>query len=924
MKYFTLFFCLLMASNAFAQKTTAFEISGKLIVKSDQTPVENATVYVERVKDSSLVTYTITDQEGNFTLEGKTTDNSLRFYASYVGAQTYSKLVPIGDGLVDLKTIVMDDESSLLNEVVVISRSPIRVKQDTLEFNVGSFKTKKDANVEDLLKRLPGVEIDLSGKITVNGKDVDKLLINGKPFFGDDPTITTRNITKDMIEKVQIMDTRTKAEAFTGQVSESDNKTINLTISKDKNKGVFGRASVAGGTDKRYELAGMVNVFDNDQRLSILGGANNTNSPGFSFGELDKMFGGSGRGGFSGGSGITTSQNSGINYTDDFGKKVEMQADYFFSKSNSYDDNATERENILPDDRYFTSNNSSRNSDSESHRVNMEFEIKIDSTLMVDFEPFFSTSTSSRSTSRDEESRDSNQIITNQSESASTILNEGNRFGNKMSITKRLGRKGGFLSLSINQEINKTTSDNYLNSQTEIFGDTPESLSRIQFTDGEEKANRFSTFLKFRQPIMGKIISMDFTYNFRNDTQEDIKSTYDFNNGTNNYDLFNEALSTNFENKNIRSIPGLRFNFRNKKISANLGVSYIFRTLENIDELRPEFSLKRNFEAVESSARIRYSFNPKSNLQIRYSLRNDSPSLRQLNPFVNVSNPLNTIVGNPNLEPTTSHNIRASFSNFNFQKKSGLYFQFQSNFDKNSVVSKTEIDENFVRNTTYTNVDGAYNISLGGGYNKDLKLDSVKTLKVELGLWSSINESINFSNGEKYNATNNAISPNLGLTFSWNDVMEIRPNYRISFTENKFDLPQFNSRKFARHTIGIITSTMWPKRLEWRNDLNYNYNPQIADGFQKSTWFWNSGITYSIMKDNGLIGIKAYDLLNQNNNSERFATNNYIQDSQSTVLQRYFMFSFSWKFNSLGNGAEMNRDGRSRGRRRGYQHNYRS
>jgi len=922
MKYFVLFISLLIGSTALAQNTTSFEITGVLKLKSDNSFVEAATVYVERVKDSSLVTYTISDQNGKFKLEGKTSDSSLRFYASYVGASTYTKVIPIGDGIINLNTISLDDESSLLNEVVVISKSPIRVKKDTLEFNVSSFKTKKDANVEDLLKRLPGVEIDLSGNITINGVDVDKLLINGKPFFGDDPTVTTRNITKDMIEKVQILDTKTKSEAFTGEVSESENKTINLTIRKDKNKGVFGRASAGGGTDDRWELAGMLNAFDNDQRISILAGANNTNSPGFSFGDLDKMFGGSGRGGdFGGSSGIVTSQSAGINYTDDFGKIVEMQADYLFSKSSSFDNSSTERENILPDDRYFTDRNASNDRDSDSHRVNMEFEIKLDSTLLINYEPTFSSSSSSRRLSDDEESRDGDQVITNQSESSSMVLNEGNRFGNELSITKRLGRKGSFLSLDLDQSLNKTTSDDYLNSQTEIYGDTPESITRNQYTNGEEESNSFSTRLRYRLPIKGETLNMDFTYNFRNDTQEDIKSTYDFNDGTQNFDLFNEDLSTNFENRNIRSIPGVRFNYRTKKVYANFGMSYIFRTLENIDGLRPELNLKRSFQAAESFARIRFTFSAKSNLQIRYSLNNDSPSLNQLNPYVNVSNPLNTVTGNPNLNPTTSHSIRANFSNFNFQKKTGLYLHLRSNFDKNRVVSKTEIDENFVRSTTYTNVDGAYNISAGGGYNKDFRLDSVKTLKLELGLWSSINESVNFNNGEKYNANNTTLSPSLGLTFSWNDIMEIRPNYRISFTKNKFDLPQFNNRNFANHKVSIITSTFFPKRLEWRNDVNFSYNPQIADGFQKSTWLWNAGISYSIMKDNGLIGIKAYDLLNQNNNAQRIATDNYIQDSQSTVLQRYFMLTFSWKFNSLGNGAENKVPGQNR--RRGGYGNYR-
>ncbi len=208
---------------------------------------------------------------------------------SYVGYRTYLKKMLIDKEIIDLKRIALQLDNQL-GEVLVKSTAPITIKKDTLEFNVKSFKTKKDATVEDLLKQLPGVEVDDEGKITVNGKEVNKILVNGKPFFGNDPTITTKNLTKDIIEKIQVVDTKTKAEAFTGEVGDSENKTINLTIKEENNKGVFGRVSAGAGTDERYEFAGMVNLFDNDRRISVLAGGHNNNSPGFSLGELSTMF----------------------------------------------------------------------------------------------------------------------------------------------------------------------------------------------------------------------------------------------------------------------------------------------------------------------------------------------------------------------------------------------------------------------------------------------------------------------------------------------------------------------------------------------------------------------------------------------------------------------------------------------------------
>ena len=356
-----LFAALLCVLFSFSQsQSKAFKISGKLIDETDQSALEAATVYLQRVKDSSLVTYTISDKTGAFTLEDETGDSSLNLYISYVGYKTYFKNIKLDKSDINLETIPLEVSSSSLDEVLIKSTAPVTIKKDTLEFNVKSFKTKKDANVEDLLKQLPGVEIDEEGKIKVNGKEVNKILVNGKPFFGNDPTITTKNLTKDIVEKIQIVDTKTKSEAFSGDGGDGDNKTINLTIKEENNKGVFGRVAAGAGTDERYEFAGMLNVFDNDQRLSVLVGGNNTNSPGFSFGEISKMFGrgrsydvGRNLGIFGGGQGITTSKNAGLNYADKLGEKTDVSGDYFYTSSNSENESASERETILSDSRFF-------------------------------------------------------------------------------------------------------------------------------------------------------------------------------------------------------------------------------------------------------------------------------------------------------------------------------------------------------------------------------------------------------------------------------------------------------------------------------------------------------------------------------------------------------------------------------------------
>jgi uncharacterized membrane protein YgcG len=911
MKKLILGILLCCAFTSYSQNKS-FKISGTLISEEDKQPLEAATVYLQRVKDSSLVTYTITDQKGKFILENKTTDKELNLFVSYIGFQTYKKKMAVKEGETNLNVISLKASTNQLDEVVVKSAAPVTIKKDTVEFNVNSFKTKKDANVEDVLKELPGVEIDDAGKITVNGKEVSNILVNGKPFFGNDPTITTRNLSKDMIQKIQITDQKTKSQAFTGEASDSDNKTINLTIKEDKNRGIFGRISGGKGTDDRYEAAGMLNMFDNDQRVSLLAGGNNTNSPGFSFGEIQKMFGGSGfsfgSGGsfvvggrsFGGGQGITTSKNIGFNYADDYGEKVEISTDYFFSDSKSENESSTQRENILPDARYFTNSNSNSVNDNSNHRANIELEIELDSTLRIDIEPSFSTSRNIRTLYTDEESRDENRVVTNESTSDSYIENNANNFSNELSITKKFGSKGSFLRVRLDNDINRADSQDLLNSQTEVYGDNPETITRNQLTEGDEKLNRFSSNIQYRLPLSGNKLFLDFRYTYSRDKQNDVRSTFDFNDVTQAYDNFNTALSTDFEYVNSQNEPGLRLNYRTKKTTFNIGSSYVFRTLENKDFLRPQLNLERDFKNFEAYSRFRHRFSPKSSFSVSYRLNSRTPSVRQLQPFQDVTDPLNTVTGNPNLEPSNTHSVNLSYNNYNFQKGTGYYIYARSDFDRNRVISNTLIDENFVRNTTYANVNGNYSISGGGGYNKRFKVGELKTFRVEMGLWSSLNKNINFNNGVKYASKTASITPRVGFTFDWKNVMEIRPNYNISFSKSTYDIARFSNQEFLRHQVGLRTATFFPKKLEWRNDINYSYNPDVADGFQKSAWFWNATVSYTILKDKGMISLKAYDLLNQNTNARRIATQNYIQDSQSTVLQQYFMLSFSWKFNSMG------------------------
>lgn len=909
------FLILFISTLSFSQN---FEISGELIDEDTQTPLESATVFAEKPADSSLITYTITGKKGDFELVGKTANKEINLNISYNGYTPFRKKITLNGDPINLGTIKIAILPEELDGVTVTAnRAPITIKKDTLEFNAASFSTKKNATVEDLLKELPGVEVDAQGNIKVNGKSVNKILVNGKSFFGDDPTIATRNLTKEIVDKIQVTDTKTESEAFTGEKGDDQNKTINITIDEEKNKGYFGRVAAGAGTDKRFEYAGLINYFDNDLRISALAGGNNINSPGFSFGEIEKMFGSTrnrsfnSSGAFSidgksfgGGQGVTNSRTTGANYANNFIKGTEISADYFYSAADTFNEEIRDRENILPENRYFSTSNSRSESDNDTHSSNIRFKTQIDSTFMIEVVPQFTFNKNSEDFTKNEESLNLSNELINQSTIENNNNREGINFKNRLVATKKYGTKGGFVKISTNSETNTVKNEDFTNSKTEIFGNEPQSIIRHQLSDGEKTATNINITPSFRFPIIADTLFFNASYTFGHINNKDRRNVFDFNEQTQQFSDINNQQSTDFSNTNNVAKAEGGLSYKSEKIYARFNIGYLFRTLKSEDALR-QIEFENNYEAIQLNAGFSYQFDKTLSLYAGYYMFNDPPNISQLSPYVDISNPLNITQGNPNLKPSNEHSVYVGINNYDYKTQSGFYSYINADISSARVVPKTVIDENFVRNTTYINVDGNYNLSASVGYNKNVKLDSIRTVKYGANFYVVSDKSVNFNNNVEYSSRTIRYYPSVELTFTWKDYFEINPGYSINFNTNSFDIDAFEDRSYTRHEFSFKTKTFFPKFLEWNNDFEYVYNADVMDGFDKSYVFWNSSLVYSFLKDSGSATLKVYDLLNQNNNVRRVSNQDYIQDIQSTVLRQYFMLTLSYKFNTLGKKGEI-------------------
>lgn len=908
MRYFFLCsFIFLFTLKGFSQ---SFKISG-ILVDEEDLPLESATVFLETAKDSSLITYSISGRHGRFSLEGRSGAKQVRLNISYVGFKNYVREFDLEDEM-NLGEIRMVPASGLLDEVVIQSRAPVVIKRDTLEFNAASFKTRQDATIEDLLKQLPGVEVAIDGSIRVNGKPVSEIMVNGKPFFGNDPTIATRNLTKEMIDKVQITDTKTESQAFTGESGDRESKTINLTVKEDRNRGVFGRVAAGAGTGKRYEGAGLINYFDNDRRVSALLGGNNINSPGFSFGEIREMFGGGGSmwrstsgafgidgRDFGSHSGIVESRIRGASYADVIAKGFDVSADYFHSGSNSKNDSKFDRENILPGRHYFTENETTSRTESDRDRINMKFDIKIDSTFLINIRPVFSYSKQINDRTSETASLDENKFKTN--EAISTVHSENNsrNFGNRLSITKKFGSRGGFVRTVFNNKWDTGSGEDFQYSITNVYGNNPSEEIRNQRTGTENKETSYDAAATVQYPVYDNTLFIDLTYSFSNSKTMRSKLVNDFDAASGDFTDFNLLLSTDYIFTETRNKPTTSLTYRSDGKNFRIGGGYVSGKLEGSDNLRPGLRVENEFEAWEAHASGYMKISPVSSFNLFYNLRTRAPSVLQLLPSVDVSDPLHTIVGNPDLKPSQSQNIYAGFYQSDFQKGLNIYVNLNGQFTRQAVVSKSVIDENNLRTTTYENVDGNRRFNSSVFAEKKFSLDSIRNITIGAGAWSAMNRNVNFNNGIQYVSKNNTYGPNMSIYFVWDEVAEIEMEYSWDFSNSRYRDNIFPDRNYAKHSFGIETDFFILKNLDWSNSIRYTYNPDVQAGFQKSAVLWNSSVEYAILKEKGIISLKVYDLLNQNTNTMRTSSENFIEDRETTMLKRYLMLGFSYKFNSL-------------------------
>ena len=925
MKKLFLLLLFIVPAATYAQKLNIKAI----LTDAESAPLPFATVMLLQAKDSSLVTFTRSDDKGALEFKNLNPGNYL-LKVTFVGYNTLFQALPDGKtGLLELGTIKMQVGSKQLQEVTIEGeRNAVTIKKDTIEFNASSFKTNKpNASTEELLKRMPGMEVDKDGAIRVQGEAVQRVTVNGKQFFGTDPKLATRNLPADAVESVQVFDRQSDQATFSGIDDGQREKTINLKIKEKYLTSNFGNASVGAGADRqsnlRYENKATFNRFTPKTQLSFLGMGNNVNQQGFSPGDfanfsgMSRGGGGGGGGGFvmrSGGGGsaqgvplnfggrqfgFLSNWAGGANFNHQFNPKSELNGSYFYNHNDQAQDQRVLQDNFIPGRSFNSDQQTASRNVVNSHRGTFVLDQKLDSMNSFRLTSNLSYSQTDQLINSNSETLNSSNVL--QNDSRRDTYNAGTSLGmnNNLLLRHRFQKKGRTLSANLIFNFNNGNSDGTLEALNRFYlpNGTVANTQKInqvntQTTDSRTVGVNFS----YTEPL-GKRKFLEFNYNF-NTTRSDVnREVYDLRDAGER--VFNTNLSNIFNNDFVYHRPGANFRLVRDKWNFTTGFNVQSTQLNGQLVLR-QTVINRQFNNFLPVMRFSYNFSTTRRIGFEYETSVQEPSMTQLQPVVDNADPLNISIGNPNLRPEYNNRLRFDFRSFNPVSGINFFALMLANYTQNSIVNSVNIDRQFVRTSMPVNVRDRS--LLTGVLNFGFPIKKINS-RINVGSRNTYTRLINLLNETENFTSNYNLGGNVRYQFNYKEWFDLAFTGDWSYQENVFSNAAGQPNQVTMNqTYGADVTFGLPGGLRLVHDFDYIIFNNQTTGFRQSIPLWNISLSKFILKDKkGEVKFTVVNALDRNIGLSQQVTANFVQQSVINTLGRYFLLSFTYSLNKALN-----------------------
>ena len=918
-------------------QNTSYKLVGTVLDSASKEPVVGAYVSVTPTRGTDpKPVYVTTDLEGKFEFANLRRQTYL-FKITYLSYKDLEKTVEINTTIQDLGKVLIVEAATTLDELKVVGQiQQSQQKGDTTQFNAAAFKTNPDASAEELIQKMPGFTVQ-NGQVQAQGEAVRRVLVDGKEFFGEDATLALRNLPAEIIDKIEVFDRQSDQAQFTGFDDGNAQKTVNIVTRSDRNAGQFGRMFAGYGTDDRYMAGGNVNVFKGQKRISIIGLSNNINQQNFSSQDIAGALGGGGnqggRGGFGGGggggrggsggggssnflvgqqNGITNTTALGLNYTDKWGKKLDVQASYFFNRAANANAQTTNRETFLSGgqgNQFYRETNTFANTNL-NHRVNFRLEYTINKNNSIIFTPGVSLQNNTSNTLRIGATRLASDALLNRTNNTQLSETSALNVTNNLLWRRRFAKAGRTLSVNLTANVNNRDGEGSLRALNEFFvqGRNPnDTIDQVSFTRSLNE--RWGAGVNFTEPI-SKLFQIQANYNVTLSNSNSDNEIFNFVNSELRYSRLDSLLSNTFDNQFLTHRAGLTLRGNKKTLMGAVGLEFQNAGLFS-QQLFPNFNeVNQTFNNLLPNAFLMFRPTQSKNLRVFYRTSTTEPSITQLQNVVNNTNPLFLRAGNPELQQEYSHRLNVRYSSSDAKAGRNFFLYGSMNYTSNSITNSTLVAqqpivlpngirlERGAQLTTPVNLDGLWNVRMFANYGSP-----IKPIKTNVNLNSGvsyirtpglINEQLNLSNNYVLTqgvVLSSNINQNLDFTLSFNG------NYNI--VRNSLQ-PQLDNNFFSQSSSARI-NWIFGKGFLFQTDVTNQSFRGLGEGFNQNFTLWNASVGKKFLKQNrGELKLTMFDILAQNNSISRNVTETFVEDLTSRVLTQYGMLTFTYTLRNFG------------------------